>query len=129
MKRILSLLLILSAFVNASAAGKFSVSSTKQVEFARGNVQYHTGTQQWRFADNQYDVIGVDDNIRLGDPELSAWVDLFAWSCESVYYGVNPSNKDADYTGDFVDWGSLFGNGWYTPSKDEFQYVLFNRAR
>ena len=128
MKRILSLLLILSAFVNASAAGKFSVSSTKQVEFARGNVQYHTGTQQWRFADNQYDVIGVDDNIRLGDPELSAWVDLFAWSCESVYYGVNPSNKDADYTGDFVDWGSLFGNGWYTPSKDEFQYVLFNRA-
>jgi hypothetical protein len=128
MKRILSLLLILSAVTSASAAGKFSVTSTKQVEFAPGNVQYHTGTQQWRFADNQFDVIGVDDNIRLGDPELSAWIDLFAWSCESVYYGVNPSNKDADYTGDFVDWGGLFGNGWYTPSKDEFQYVLFNRA-
>lgn len=128
MKRFLSLLLILMAVATASAAGKFSVSSTKQVEFAPGNVQYHTGTQQWRFALNQFDVIGVDDNIRLGDPELSAWIDLFAWSCESVYYGVNPSNKDADYTGDFVDWGSLFGNGWYTPSKDEFQYVLFNRA-
>lgn len=128
MKRFLSLLMILSVVLVASATGKFSVSSTKQVEFAPGNVQYHTGTQQWRFADNQYDVIGVDDNIRLGDPELSAWVDLFAWSCESVYYGANPSNKDADYTGDFVDWGGLFGNGWYTPSKDEFQYVLFSRA-
>lgn len=128
MKRILSLLLILSAVAGVSAAGKFSVSSTKQVEFAPGNVQYHTGTQQWRFAANQFDVIGVDDNIRLGDPELSAWVDLFAWSCESVYYGVNPSNKDSDYTGDFVDWGGLFENGWYTPSKDEWQYVLFNRA-
>lgn len=128
MKKLLFLLLMLLTVTGALAAGKFSVSSTKQVEFAKGNVQYHTGMQQWRFADNQFDVIGVDDNIRLGDPELSAWVDLFAWSCESVYYGVNPSNKDADYTGDFVDWGGLFGYGWYTPSKDEWQYVLFNRA-
>lgn len=128
MKRIISLLFILYTVVGATAAGKFSVSSTKQVEFAHGNLQYHTGTQEWRFADNQFDVIGVDDNIRLGDPELSAWIDLFAWSCESVYYGVNPSNKDIDYTGDFVDWGNLFEGGWYTPSKDEFQYVLFNRA-
>ncbi len=128
MKKVLFLLLMLNVVAVAPAAGKFSVSSTKQVEFAQGNVQYHTGTQQWRFADNQYDVIGVDDNIRLGDPELSAWVDLFAWSCESVYYGVNPSNKDADYTGDFVDWGGLFGYGWYTPTKDEWQYVLFNRT-
>ena len=61
--------MILMAVATASAAGKFSVSSTKQVEFAPGNVQYHTGTQQWRFALNQFDVIGVDDNIRLGDPK------------------------------------------------------------
>ena len=128
MKKILFLFLMLSVIVNASAIGKFSVYSSNQIEFAPGNVQYHTGTQQWRFADNQFDVIGVDDNIRLGDPELSAWIDLFAWSCESTYYGVNPSNKDSDYTGDFVDWGELFEGGWYTPSKDELQYLLFGRV-
>ncbi len=128
MRKTLFLFLMLMAVTGASAAGSFSVSATKQIEFAPGNVQYHTGSQQWRFADHQYDVIGVDDNIRLGDPDLSAWVDLFAWSCESVYYGVNPSNKDSDYTGDFVDWGGMFEGGWYTPSKDELQYVLFNRA-
>ena len=127
MKRLLLLLLAFSAVIGTYAVGKFSVSSEKQVVFAPGNIQFHTGTQQWRFADNQYDVIGVDDNIRLGDPELSAWVDLFAWSCESSPYGVNPSNKDADYSGDFIDWGTQFEGGWYTPSKDELQYLLFGR--
>ena len=119
---------ILISGVGASASGKFSVSSSKQVVFAPGNLQYHTGSHQWRFAENQYDVIGVDDNIRIGEPELSVWIDLFAWSCSSTYYGVNPSNKDADYTGEFVDWGELFGRGWYTPSKDDFQYILFGRT-
>ena len=108
--------------------GAFSVSATKKVEFAPGNVQYHTGLEQWRFAGHQYDVIGEDDNIRLGAPDLSAWVDLFAWSCESKPYGVSPSNKDADYTGNFMDWGALFEGGWYTPTKDEFQYLLNGRT-
>lgn len=113
---------------SASSAGKFSVSASKQVEFAPGNIQYHTGTQEWRFATNQYDVIGEADNIRLGEPGLSVWVDLFAWSCEMVPYGANPSNKDADYGGDFVDWGELFSGDWYTPSKDELQYILTGRS-
>ena len=108
--------------------GTFSVSATKQVEFAAGNVQYHTGTHAWRFAENQYDVIGEEDNIRLGDPNLSAWVDLFAWSCESVPYGVSPSNKDADYYGDFMDWGDLFAGNWCTLTKDEMQYILTGRT-
>ena len=108
--------------------GRFSVSANKQVEFAAGNVQYHTGTHAWRFAANQYDVIGEDDNIRLGDPTLSAWVDLFAWSCESVPYGVSPSNKNADYYGDFIDWGTLFAGNWYTLTKDEFEYLINGRA-
>ena len=108
--------------------GKFSISASMQIEFAAGNVQYHTGTHAWRFAENQYDVVGVDDNIRLGDPTLSAWVDLFAWSCESVPYGVSPSNKDADYTGAFMDWGDLFAGNWRTLTKDEMQYILTGRA-
>ncbi|MBP5560780.1 MAG: hypothetical protein J6X70_03130, partial [Muribaculaceae bacterium] len=75
-----------------------------------------------------YDVIGVADNIRLGDPSLSAWVDLFGWSCESVPYGVSPSNKDADYTGNFMDWGANFEGDWTTPTKDEWQYLLTGRT-
>ncbi|MBO4870497.1 MAG: hypothetical protein J5565_00760 [Muribaculaceae bacterium] len=111
-----------------SAIGRFTVSSDRIVEFAPGNVQYHTGTQQWRFANNQYDVVGVADNISLGAPGHSAWIDLFAWSCESSYYGVNPSNKDADYTGDFVDWGNQFEGEWFTLAKDELQYLLTGRS-
>ena len=110
-----------------AVGGEFSVSVDKKIEFSRGNIQYHTGTHQWRAAEHQYDVIGKADNIRLGDPTLSAWVDLFAWSCESAPYGVSPSNKDADYTGDFMDWGANFYGDWYTPTKDEWQFLLTGR--
>ncbi len=38
-------------------SGKFSVSATKQVKFAHGNLQYHARTETWRFAEHQYDII------------------------------------------------------------------------
>ena len=37
--------------------GLFSVSSTKQVMFSMGNLQYQASTNTFRFASNQYDVI------------------------------------------------------------------------
>ncbi|MBO4655069.1 MAG: hypothetical protein J5644_05955, partial [Bacteroidales bacterium] len=39
-------------------SGKFSVSSTKQVYFSQGNLQYQASTGTWRFAEHQYDFIG-----------------------------------------------------------------------
>ena len=38
--------------------GAFSVAAYTKVHFSKGNLQYQASTQKWRFADNQYDLIG-----------------------------------------------------------------------
>ena len=109
------------------AIGWFSVSADRQVEFATGNLQYHTGDEVFRFAPHQYDTIG-EANINLGDPAFKGWIDMFAWSTTSTYFGVSPSNKNTDYTGSFRDWGQVFpGERWYTLSEAEWTYVAKSR--
>ena len=39
----------------------FSVSSTKQVHFSQGNLQYQASTNTWRFAEMQWDFVGGTD--------------------------------------------------------------------
>lgn len=109
-------------------SGIFSVAADKQIEFAPGNLQFHTGDSTWRFASQQYNYVGKQ-NIELGNPEFKGWIDMFGWSSTSTYFGVNPSNDNNTYTGDFVDWGTLFeGEDWYTLSKDEWNYLLNTRT-
>ena len=109
-------------------SGVFSVAADKQIEFAPGNLQFHTGDSTWRFASQQYNYVGKQ-NIELGNPDFKGWIDMFGWSSESTYFGVNPSNDNNTYTGDFVDWGTLFeGEDWYTLSKDEWNYLLNTRT-
>lgn len=109
-----------------AAMGVFSVGEGKSVRFAKGNVIYSVATDSWLTAPAQYAVAG-DVNINLGNPDYSGFIDLFAWSCESAKFGVNPSNDDNHYTGDFVDWGSNFNGNWRTLSADEWQYLLSGR--
>ena len=135
MKHFLPILLSLAA-LSASAAGgdalngRFSVSATRQIQFAPGNLQYDCATGNWLFAEHQYDVIGEkpigsgNTNYGMNVPGYTGKLDLFGWSCTSIPGGANPSNRDADYTGAFVDWGTLTGGEWRTPSYDEFQYLL-----
>ena len=60
-----------------SLTGKFSVSSSKQVAFSQGNLQYQASTNTWRFAENQTDYIGSDNkNISA---TYDGWIDLFGW--------------------------------------------------
>ena len=109
-------------------SGIFSVAADKQIEFAPGNLQFHTGDSTWRFASQQYNYVGKQ-NIELGNPEFKGWIDMFGWSSESTYFGVNPSNDNNTYTGEFVDWGTLFeGEDWYTLSKEEWKYLLEQRT-
>ena len=109
--------------------GVFSISAHKTATFATGNLQYHTGNKKWRFAKQQYQVVG-EQNINLGDPAFSGWIDMLGWSNgEANNYGANPSNKIEDYTGDFVDWGTLFPEeGWSTLSKEDWKYLLEDRT-
>ena len=118
-------------------SGVFSVSATKKVNFSCGNLQASTTDfgehWTWDFATNQWDYIGnaVANNAINGNGTVSAngIVDLFGWSTEATYYGIDNTN-DRDYqtyTGDFRDWGEHIGEGWYTLSIDEWVYLFRTR--
>lgn len=54
---------------DGASEGLFSVSATKQVFFALGNIQATIAYDNFRFAANQWDVLGLDDE----------WTDLFSY--------------------------------------------------
>ncbi len=95
--------------------GLFSISATRQVYFAKGNLQNING--EWRFAEHQYDYLGAYS--------ATAW-DLFGWSTAATNFGMSTSTDEDDYSGSFVKWGTQIGDGetWETLSKDEWNYVL-----
>lgn len=138
----------------------FSVSPSQKVRFSRGNLQYSSnGTHSvasggtapgtWRFAENQYDVIGeccYEDGV---------WGDNFAWGTSGwnsgahVYQPTRPTESYGylyDHDSSFLvkslvgayskaDWGvyNAISNGgntagmWRTLTKDEWVYLLHQR--
>ena len=118
----------------AHLKGKFSVSATQQINFSRGNLQYNYGAEAWYFAENQYERLG-DANNRFGENEYNGTktytgsIDLFGWSSAISEYGLKASALDADFTGNFEDWGGLFttedpSREWRTLSKSEWNYLM-----
>lgn len=102
----------------------FTVSSTGlTVRFSRGNLQYKAtgshatadgGTAQgiWRFAENQYDIIGAG-NVNISS-SYNDWIDLFGWGTagwnnNNIFY--NPwstgDRNDLSSRGYGPLWGSL----------------------
>ena len=143
MRKILSLVLALVASTSIHAAdgvvpGKFTINADgDQVQFAQGNLQaIGTGdscTWTWRFAENQWDYAGKENNRNniLLKPNSAGFpgavYDLFGWSTDQTYYGLNLSTSNSDYSGEFVDWGNLMGEGWRTLTYDEWDYILRKR--
>ena len=89
-----------TALSEGSSAGKFSVSSTLQVAFATGNLQYRASDNQWRIAPEQYGVRGTA-NRNIG-PQSADWIDLFGWGTSgwnngNVYY--YPHNYQSNANG------------------------------
>ena len=136
-KYLLSLLSMLMVCFNASATeegalnGTFTVNgSGGKVQFSQGNLQYQASTCTWRFAENQWDMIG-DDNSNIS-ASYTGWIDLFCWGT-----GNNPTNAStniSDYS-TFTDWGvNAISNGgnqanqWRTLTKAEWGYLFQNRA-
>ena len=64
-------------------SGKFSVSSTKQVYFSQGNLQYQASTGTWRFAEHQYDFIGGGNFLSESNTD---WIDLYRWGTSGIDY-------------------------------------------
>ena len=125
---------------NGKLPGAFSVSSTKQVWFSQGNLQYQANstdateapyTGVWRFAEHQYDMIG-SGNANISE-SYTGWIDLLGWGT-----GNNPTNSSTnsnDYS-TFTDWGiNAISNGgntanqWRTLTKDEWAYLLENHTK
>ena len=135
-------------YTSVHRIGVFSVSDTKKVYFSPGNLQatYHKSTTNyytWDFAENQYDVIGnAPGNTTITDELLhveqidGAVVDLFGWSTEKNYYGINTSNTHSTYYGKFNDWGIAYcksqkispEDSWRTLTIDEWKYLLDNHT-
>ena len=107
-------------------SGKFSTGKYEYAEFATGNLQHNPKSGDWRFAKQQYQYVG-NDNIYVGKEDYKGWIDLFGWSADDKF-GVNPSNDNTNYQGEFVDWGTLFPEeGWSTLSKEQWDYLLNKR--
>ena len=110
--------------------GLFSVSATKQVSFAPGNLQYMPSRKIWRFAPDQTISLGkANTNI---SNTYNGWLDLFGYSTASTNFGMLVSKDNNDYSGDFVDWGvNTIGvdnpNTWHTLSGTEWNYLLTKR--
>ncbi len=129
MRKGLYLFAILLVSAQVSAAAGFSVSTTKQVVFAPGNIQWHPKDSVWRFAPNQFDWCG-NANLEMGNPDYDGWVDLLEWSIEGNNFGATAQYDTLLYCDkEFLDWGNLFpaAEKWYTLSKEEWNYLLSTR--
>jgi hypothetical protein len=127
--------------------GAFSVSATKQVNFSQGNLQYQASTGIWRFAENQYDMIGAAAGNTTAEADRATqvgWIDLFGWGTSGYNdkYPYMTSTTSSDYgdgkndiAGTDYDWGvyNAISNGgdkaglWRTLTKDEWWYMFETR--
>jgi len=132
-------------------AGLFSVSDTLQVFFSQGNMQYQASTNTWRFAENQYDIIGLNNN-HISET-YDGWIDLFGWGTsgyahgavayqpwatsqtDSHYSAYGNANYNLDDQTGMADWGyNAISNGgneenlWRTMTNSEWNYVFNLRA-
>lgn len=132
---------------NGAFTSLFSVSSTKQVKFSQGNLQYQASSNTWRFAENQYDVVG-DENKNISD-SYDGWIDLFGWATSgwenqpyecstntSKYYVGGSATKSMLGDNANADWGvyNAISNGgnvagqWRTLSSSEWTYLYSGRT-
>ena len=141
--------------------GAFSVSATQVVYFSQGPLQFNStlGTHEcadgttkpgtWRFAANQYDVVGdmsvgnvYENGVKCSNTKASAtytgWQDMYCWGA-SGYNGIEPYKANRPSTtsiaGTNYDWGvyNAISNGgntpglWRTPTKTEWDYMFNQR--
>lgn len=119
---------------------EFSVSETKKVQFAKGNLRYDGDNEEWSMAPQQYDIFGENNVETSGESSYPASPrDLFCWSNTNTRYGTynyyrsDPEETQHYFHDDFTDWGTnakltaALGAGWSTLNKDEWTYLLNER--
>lgn len=139
--------------VNTITPEGFSTTSTRQVDIAPGNLQYQGSTGSYRFAPNEWEVIGnaVGNTTAQNDGRAtqSAWIDLMSWGTSGAtlrylgtnytlnpdyLYGYDTHFPSDDINGSNYDWGqrNAIGddpaNTWRTPTKPEWDYLFNTRT-
>lgn len=103
----------------------FSVSSTKQVLFSQGNLQYiGSAGGYWKFADNQWSYLGDNGQNQSSQTDNNIDRDLFfRYDC-----------PHGELVFPWYDWGKrpIVNGGdnysqWYAPSFAEWHYLLHDR--
>lgn len=128
-------------YTTEDTKGRFSVGENRWVVFAQGNLQYNAGTRTFRFAHNQYDLIG-DDNRNIAS-DYTGWIDLMGWGTSGVgtSYPYLSTLNVADYgpasgsiSGTQYDWGVYnaienagAANTWRTLTSSEWDCLLNTR--
>ncbi|MBR1834610.1 MAG: hypothetical protein IJ785_03795 [Bacteroidales bacterium] len=121
--------------------GLFSISASKQIYFAKGNLQYVGTTGTWQFAEHQYDYLGTAN----ANPTANSTIDLFGWgasgfdgklpymtSIDNTQYGFG-YNRGISRTN--YDWGvyNAIANGgnqadqWRLLNVSELRYLFISR--
>lgn len=121
-----------SITIGGALPGIFSVSSTRKVQFAMGNLQYNIKTAEWRFASNQFSILGKEnEKIQTGEAE---WMDMFLWG--SSGYGntnyLHGYSEAKNISNTMYDWGvyNKISNGgntadtWRTLTATEWNYII-----
>lgn len=146
--------------ISPASPGHFTINEDGgMVEFSPGNLQFSAsgqhacadGTTQkgtWRFAPNQWDMIGNENNSKISE-NYSGWIDLFGWATSGWNSGANAYqpwatstnyedylDKDIEFEEEFFngDWGiynqigseAVPGN-WHMLNTTEWKYLLNNR--
>ena len=112
--------------------GEFTINAGGgKVYFSQGNLQYQASTNTWRFAPNQYDMIG-SDNANISD-SYTGWIDLLGWGTGDA--PTKATQNSGDYS-TFTDWGTnAISNGgntanmWHTLTKDEWAYIFEHHTK
>jgi hypothetical protein len=117
---------------NGMMSHEFTVGrQNKKVRFSQGNLQYNASRTLWKFATNQWESLGTE-NDHIGEADYKGWIDLFGWS--TANNPTEASQNFSKYPLPFQEWGeNKIANGgnsahqWRTLKKDEWVYLLFNR--
>ena len=116
------------SFFDNTIHALYSVSPSIKVYFARGNLQYQPSKWTWRFAENQWDVIGnANKNI---SETYNGWIDLFSFRVDgdSDYNSVEAMNATcAEWYNEYKNSIGVEGLKWRVLYDEEWDYVLYKR--
>lgn len=128
-------------------SGIFSIGVNKKVHFSRGNLQatyvnpsadYTYQKYSFSFAAAQYDNVGDSPgNTSLKSQVLNSAFDSFSWSVNGSHkyyraendYGIIYESHSNKFAYPYEEWGKQIGDGWYTMSDDEWEYLISDRSK